>query len=103
MSPRTQGRELMTVMDTMAREDDGEIDDTDEGINANKIVQSMAKKETKNNYVKRREIDSLGVKFEPHKRVKGVKGISFQDKNNYSMIDVRQRDSMSRSGATDVW
>ena len=93
----------MNVMETMDHQDEDETDDTDEGAMANKIVESMTKKETKNNYVKKREIDSLGIKFETNKRVNGVKGLAYQDKNNYSMIDVRSKVSKEKHQTMDVW
>lgn len=82
----------MSVMNTMDREeDDGDVDDTDEGTNINKIVVSVVKKENKNQYVNKRVMDSMGIKFETNHRVNGVKGIAYQDKNNYNMIDVSSR------------
>lgn len=92
----------MSVIDTMDREDD-EVDDTDEGTNANKIVESMQKKETKNNYVKKRAMDSLGIKFETNRRVNGVKGVAYHDKNNYSMVDVGSKVSRAKHETMDVW
>ncbi|CAI2369285.1 unnamed protein product [Moneuplotes crassus] len=104
MTPIHGGKKYMSVVDTMVNEDDdSDICDTDEGINANRIVESMTKKETKNNYVKKREIDSLGIKFEAPKRIKGVKGLPYQDKDNYPMIDVRSRDTFDNPQICDVW
>lgn len=82
----------MSVMDTMEREDNGsDVDDTDEGTNVNKIVVSMTKKENKNQYVKKRIMDSMGIKFETNHRVNGVKGVAYHDRNNYNMIDVSSK------------
>ena len=85
---RQYNNEFIDAIEEMDRQDD-DIDDTDEGTIANKIVTSMTKKEHKNHYVKKRIVDSMGIKFETNKRVNGVKGVSFQERQNYPMIDVR--------------
>ena len=45
----------------------------------------------------------MGIKFETNKRVNGVKGIPFQEKHNYSMIDVKSGVSRQYHEICDVW
>lgn len=104
MKTRDHNRELMNVIDTMDRQDnDSDVDDTDEGTNVNIIAPSMTKKEHKNHYVKNRKMDSMGIKFETNKRVNGVKGVAYQENNNYNMIDVRSKVTRKKHEIWDVW
>ena len=100
---RKHNTEFMHAIDEMDQQDDGLLDDTDEGGIANKIVASMTKKENNNHYVTKRKVDSMGIKFETNKRFNGVKGISFQENQNYPMIDVRSGVTRKRHEIWDVW
>lgn len=88
---RSHNKELIQMMDRMEEEEGNlsETEDTDEKSRVNPITQTIEKKETKNHYVKRRVVDSLGIKFENANKVNGVKSVPYQDNNNYPMIDVR--------------
>jgi hypothetical protein len=100
--PKEQ-RELMNVMKEMDLQDEDSDNDIDERINVAPVTASMAKKETQNKFVKKRAVDSMGIRFETNKKVNGVKGIAFQDKHNHAMIDVKSGVTRKRHEICDVW
>jgi len=102
---RSHNKELMSVMKKMDQ-DDGNVvdsDDTDEKSQVNQIIESKEKKEFKNKYAKNRVIDSIGIKFETNKTVNGVKGITYQEKGNLPMIDVKSTVTRQVHEFGDVW
>lgn len=101
--PKVEHRELMSVMKEMDMQDEDSDNDIDERTNIAPVTASMNKKETINQFVKKRVVDSMGIKFETNKRVNGVKGIAFQDKHNYPMIDVKSGVTRKKHEICDVW
>ena len=90
---KKHNNELINVMSRIdddegnVSDDDG--NDIDERSKVNPIIASMEKKETKNQYVKKRAADSLGIKFESNAKSKGVKSLPYHESSNYSMVNVR--------------
>eukprot|EP00343_Euplotes_focardii_P005939 CAMPEP_0205809516 /NCGR_PEP_ID=MMETSP0205-20121125/13797_1 /ASSEMBLY_ACC=CAM_ASM_000278 /TAXON_ID=36767 /ORGANISM="Euplotes focardii, Strain TN1" /LENGTH=159 /DNA_ID=CAMNT_0053086927 /DNA_START=103 /DNA_END=583 /DNA_ORIENTATION=+ len=70
---RRHNQEFQQVIHEIDQQEDNFIDDTDEGGNANKIVESMTKKELKNHIVERRFVDSMGIKLKPTKELMELK------------------------------
>jgi hypothetical protein len=102
---QTHNKELIQMIDRMEDEegDLSETEDIDEKSRVNPITHTIEKKETKNHYVKRRVVDSLGIKFENTNKVNGVKSVPYQDSNNYPMIDVRSNLTRQKHEIWDVW
>ena len=100
---RDHQKELMNVMDIMDKQDEVSDDDTDERTAVNPVISSMSKRETKNHYVEKRNIDSLGIKFETNVKHNGVKAVPFQEKHNYPMIDVKTGYTRPKHEICDVW
>ena len=101
---KPETKEFMTVMDMVKQEDNvSDSDDTDEMTVINQIIQSKEKKEFKNKYVKSRDIDSFGIKFEGDKEVNGVKALPYQEKSNVPNIDLKLNKKNKNLVKGDLW
>lgn len=103
---KDHNNELMNAMAEMDKQDDANVDDSDdvdEHSHVNKITESKQKIEMVNPYVASRDIDTLGIKFETNKIYKGVKSVAFHEKNNFIMTDAKSKLSRPVHEVGDVW